>query len=243
MNQLNSNSEVFLSIYNELDRYMRRELKSNDEESHTSLIKRMAEKNKIFFRYKEDLISFAKLRNAIVHNPYKKYAEPIAEPHSFIVKEFEQIKNEVINPPIALYTIAIRSESIYTTTVDAVALDVMKEMSKKTYTHVPVIEDRRLIGVFSENSIFSYMVENQDVLVERDAKIREFSEFIPIDKHKSELFMFVPKNTLIIEIEDMFQNQLDEGKRLSAIFITETGKSTERVLGMITAWDVAGYRK
>lgn len=243
MKQSNANSDMFLAIYNELDKHMRRELKTNDKETHTSLIIRIAEKNRAFSRYKEDLISFAKLRNAIVHNPYKKDAEPIAEPHSIIVKKFEQIKEDVINPPIALYTIAIRSESIYTTTMDAIALDVIKEMSRKTYTHVPVIEEGKFHGVFSENTIFSYIAATEDVLIEKDAKVKEFSDFIPIERHESELFVFIPRNTLVIEIEDIFQSQLERGKRLSAVFITETGKSTEKILGMITAWDIAGYSK
>lgn len=39
----------------------------------------------------------------------------------------------------------------------------------------------------------------------------------------------------------MFQNSFKENKKLAVIFITENGKETESILGMITAWDLAGY--
>ena len=78
--------------------------------------------------------------------------------------------------------------------------------------------------------------------MERDAKIREFSEFIPIDKHESESFVFVHKDTLVIDIEEMFANELKEGKRLAVVFITKNGDPNETILGLLTAWDVAGCR-
>ena len=39
----------------------------------------------------------------------------------------------------------------------------------------------------------------------------------------------------------MFQNGLKDQKRISVVFITETGKSSEKILGLVTAWDIAGY--
>ncbi|MTK13321.1 MAG: CBS domain-containing protein [Clostridiaceae bacterium] len=243
MNKETTNSTEFLAIYNDLDRYMRRTLNEDEWTGHTDLIKKMASKNKIFLRCKEDLIDFAKLRNAIVHNPDRKYAEPIAEPHDYALNKYKEISDKVKNPPLAINTIAIKSEHIYTTDMNAVALDVMKEMNRNTYTHVPVVENGSIIGVFSENTVFSYMVKKEDVLIEKDVKIREFADFIPIEKHVSEFFKFVSKNTLVIDIEEMFQKELHNGKRLSVVFITESGNYTEKILGLITAWDIAGYKE
>ena len=39
----------------------------------------------------------------------------------------------------------------------------------------------------------------------------------------------------------MFQNGLKDNKRISVIFITQNGKKDEKPLGLITAWDLAGY--
>ena len=39
----------------------------------------------------------------------------------------------------------------------------------------------------------------------------------------------------------MFQNGLKGKKRISVIFITQNGNENEKLLGLITAWDLAGY--
>lgn len=243
MNENKSNYKKFLEIYNELDEHMRKVLAEGFRTSHSTLINEMADINKIFYKYKEFLLEMAKLRNLIVHNSDSKNAEPIAEPHIYIVKKYENILNQLKNPSKVIETVAIKSEYIYTTSMEDIAIDVMKEMNKKTYTHVPVVENGSLIGVFSENTIFSYMAAIGDVLIERDTKIEEFAEFIPIDKHVSEYFKFAPKDALVIDIEEIFKEELQNKKRLSVVFITETGKPTEKILGLITAWDIAGYEE
>lgn len=243
MSEHKLNSTRFLDIYNELDVFMKQEITNHNGEGHVAMIKKMAKNRRISSNDKDDLIFFAtSLRNTMIHNTYKGCTSSIIEPHDYIVSKYDGIKNKIKNPPIAL-DIAIKAEDIFTTTMKSVALDVMKEMNKNTYTHVPVFENERIIGVFSENSVFSYMVKNEDVLIEKDVKIEEFIDFIPLEKHESEFFEFVPKNKLVIDIEEMFQKELINRKRLSVVFITESGKPTEKILGIITAWDVAGYKE
>lgn len=236
-----SNSHKFISIYNELDKFMRKYLNENNEIPNSVLIKEMAKINKVFYKNKDDLLEFSRLRNAIVHNPNKKDADPIAEPHEFIVKKFQNIKNIVISPPIALKAIAIKAQDIFTAKMNDNAFEVMKKMNENTFTHVPIIESNKLIGVFSENTIFSFIVKNEEVIIDKDYLIKDFAEFIPNESHVSEYFEFVPREALVVDIEDIFRKGLNGRKRIAAIFITETGKQNESLLGLITAWDLAGY--
>lgn len=98
-----------------------------------------------------------------------------------------------------------------------------------------------VIGIFSENTLLNYIANKGDVLLEKDAKIREFIEYLPFDKHNSEYFDFVSKNASLIEVEELFQEELKEHRRLGVVFITENGRSNQKILGIITAWDMAGY--
>lgn len=88
---------------------------------------------------------------------------------------------------------------------------------------------------------FHNIIKNGVLFIEDDVLIKEFEEFIPIDKHESECFEFVSKKALVIDIENIFQIGLKDQKRISVVFITENGKPKEKILGMITAWDLAGY--
>ncbi len=237
-----TNYNEFITYYNEIDEFMRKELDVDVGPSHTDLIKRMARKNKVFEYYKDDLIAFARLRNAIVHNPDKRDADPIAEPHDFVIEKYRDLCSKVMNPPKALDTIAVKSEDIFTAKPEDNALKVMKVMSENAFTHVPIIEKGKVIGVFSENTVFSYAVRKGEVVLKSDTKIREFSEFIPMNKHESEYFRFAPRDVLVIDVEDMFAQRLEE-KKLAVVFITHSGHPGEELLGLVTAWDVAGYRE
>lgn len=219
---------------------MRKYLKEDEWPSHSNLIWRITKENIVFKKYKQELLKFANLRNAIIHNSDKRKADPIAEPHDYIVKKYEEIKNCILNPASALDTIAI-TNNIYTIKMDEMVIEVMRKMNKNTYTHVPVVENGKLVGVFSENTIFSYVVKNHDVTIKRDMLIKEFADFIPLNNHESEYFEFVPENTPVTQIEELFQNGLKDKKKISVIFITPNGKEDEELLGLITAWDLAGY--
>jgi len=124
--------------------------------------------------------------------------------------------------------------------MDSNALEVMKTMNQYTYTYVPVLEDGVVVGVFSENVVFSYLVKHEIAAVDADITIGEFGEFLPLDKHPSEFFKFVGKDALLIDVQELFKNELEADRRLGVVHITNSGKSTEKLLGMITSWDIAG---
>jgi len=233
-------SRLFLSIYNEIDRYMRLALNVDHRVPHTHLIDELTEESRIFKRYSYDLKAFAMLRNAIVHNPHSRIAHPIAEPHDTILRLYEDIKNQVLNPPVALEA-AVPAKSIFTAAPNDRALAVMRKMRERSFSHVPVVQDQKLIGVFSENTVFSYLVNNHAVDVGRETLIKEFLEYISIGSHENEYFSFVPKGTLVLDVESMFQKGLKNKKRLAVVFITENGKKEEQILGLITAWDLVKY--
>lgn len=238
MGEVNSASK-FLSIYNEIDHYMRKVLNAPNYTDHGTLLRQMSEKNRLFESYYKDLKLFAELRNLLVHNPYPDSANPLIIPHDYIIKRYDDIRSAVLRPKKAI-DIAVKGSQIYRTSLDANVIEVMRTMNDKTYTHVPVVVGEKMIGVFSENTILTYLVQNRDTIILKDTKIAEFKEFIGLDRHPSEYFEFASRNTLLIEVEALFQKRLKERKRIAVVYITEHGESDEKLLGMITAWDVAG---
>jgi CBS domain-containing protein len=234
------NSTEFLAIYDELDEYMRNQLNVDDNVPHRNLIERLAKKNNIFAKYKDNLVDFAKLRNAIVHNPYRGFAEPIAEPHNNIVELYRNIKIKIINPPMAI-DISVKIRNIFCASASDNVMEVMRVMSQNTFSHVPIVKNGRVLGIFSQFAIFSYLVKNQSVCLDSNVIIKDFEEFTSLERHDAEYFEFVSRDTLASEIESMFRSRNANQKRLGVVFVTESGSQTEKLLGMITAVDLARY--
>jgi len=233
-------SRLFLTIFNEIEDYSRRLSGRDDYVSFGSIVRELAEIRGEFNRYKEDLRDFARLRNAIVHNPDKRNADPIAEPHEYIIEKFARIKNELINPSKAIDKLAVRMEKIFTASMNDSASEIMSKMGENGYSYVPIINDGYIIGMFCEHTVFSYIDKHKKINL-GDMKIEAFSEFISLDKHVNEAFVFIHRDTLVYEVEDLFKAALRKNRRIASVFITQNGKASERLLGLITAWDVAGY--
>lgn len=241
MESRKSDSQRFMEIYNELDFHMRNILNKPDGHAHAAMLDEMAKKNKVVNKHLADLKMYAKLRNAIVHNPYKNESDPIAEPHHNIVEKYEHLKDKILHPPKALDAVAVKE--VFTTTLNARVSDVIARMNKNSFSHVPVMDQGRMIGVFSENTVFSYLVERGCMLFSENLTIGDFGEFIPFDKHRGEYFKFVPGNTTVGRLEEMFHQKLDGKRRLAVVYVTENGSPREELLGVVTAWDITGYEE
>ena len=105
-------SDQFQDIYNQLDNYMRMKLKVDQNVPHSYLIKEASVKDLVIRSMRDDLLQFSQLRNAIVHNPNRVNAHPIAEPHEYIVKKYQNVLNQVLSPAKA-NTIIVPKEKIY----------------------------------------------------------------------------------------------------------------------------------
>lgn len=117
----------------------------------------------------------------------------------------------------------------------------IKDMIEKVYTHIPIIENNILKGVFSESTLLDIINKDKGIIIDKSTQFKEIEEFLKIENHTSEEFIFISKNKNIYDIEEMFKNYFSKKKKIGCIYITENGKSTERILGMTTAWDILGH--
>jgi len=118
-------------------------------------------------------------------------------------------------------------------------MDCIIKMHEKNFSYLPVCEDDKLIGVLSGDSIFTYMRENSIITIHENFTVGELKDCIR--NHIDERYSFVARETPISEIVEMYSNDIQDGKRLGAVFVTATGGKHEKILGMISAWDLIEY--
>lgn len=189
-------------------------------------------------RHCEALNACREIRNLLSHNPDFE-GRPIAQPSAEIVAQLKKITERVENPLRAL-DFAVREDGIFRAQLTDGLLYVMQEMYAKRYTHVPVFEGKRFYGVLSENSVFCYMLMHSLVAIDDLTAVSEIKEFLPTEKHSSERYEFADRAILFDELHERFEADYANPRRLAAVFVTEHGKPTEALLGMITPWDILG---
>lgn len=231
---MSKETEKFLDLYRELETVGRREYYPNlprNENIIGKLIRHQSLKN-----YQEDINFCRVVRNFITHNPKVAGNYPI-EPSEQMIKLLARVIEAVKNPYLAISSSIKKEDMVIATKTDKV-IDIMGLMDKYAYTHVPIIENGVLLGVFSDHAICSYMIERKYFKIDDDTVIGELEKFLQIESHKSEFFAFVDNKTRLHEVEELFKNNYKDSKILAAVFITCDGSPKSLLEGMITPWDL-----
>ena len=140
--------------------------------------------------------------------------------------------------PLSAIRIAVPLEEVLSASLDSPVLDSLEKMYKRAFSHMPILEDGKVVGVFSGSSLMNCVLYKH-IMFSGDLKFRDIKDTFTFDQHPSETFRFVSRDTLVSDISDMFDEALQQEERIGMIFVTENGKSDEELLGIITAWDVA----
>ena len=96
MEEKNINATRFLSAYNRLDQGLREIYSIKKNLNFADMIRKVAGVNTVVLKFEDELISYGRLRNAIVH---KSGDELIAEPNLEVVEKLEKIARIINTPP------------------------------------------------------------------------------------------------------------------------------------------------
>ena len=111
-------------------------------------------------------------------------------------------------------------------------------MYERGISHVPIMEKGRVVGVFSGSTFIRCMVSrNYDV--NETTVFREIEKELSLESYEPETFLFAGRDVSISELSDIFEEASRSGRKVGMIFVTEHGLDSEKLLGIITAWDVA----
>lgn len=239
--------DKFIELFKELEDVIKSKCKTVGIQTEGMkmdyLIRTLSTKNNVVKRYFDELLLIKDIRNIDSHKGNKNYRY-IVSPNPETNLHLKKIINEIENPPIIFENnMYVKREKMCCKSLDDTIYDTIREMSEKIYTHIPILKDNILFGVFSENTFLDVINEKTEIIIDSNTKFSEIQEFLKIDKHSMEEFKFISKHTTVYDIEDMFKNYFKQNKRLGCVYITEHGNKNEEILGMLTAWDVLGNER
>lgn len=239
-----NNAKDFLESYNKLDYFMRKQLRrTTGYDSHSNLLREMAKRNHVVFQKNlQDLLLYADLRNALVHNPFLEEVDPIAEPHDRIVEQYTKIVEAVMNPPKAVDTIAVLEADIYKIEPKDRVVEVMQRMSRFAFTHAPIMRGGRIVGVFSTDTIFDYLANDisKGMITER-MQIRDLIQYTKLECHANDYFRFMSVQANTTEVEEAFSHSPHPEKRTALVFLTDNEKASGTLIAMVTPWDILSF--
>ncbi len=225
------NSEIYLSTYNKLDNFLREIDDSPNYVGFTSLVKNLRHKHKMVSHFYKELLEYNDLRNAIVHERID--GKVIAEPNDFAVNEFTHIYESILSPK-TIYDVC-RHKVIKLRKKDNLST-ALSMMTDNDFSQIPVYDKNSFIDMINYETISTWMVKHiQDNAINlKEVTVESVLEY-NTNYRKT---MFMPRNSDIYEILEVYKKNVNEPKQIDAIIVTHNGKLTEKPLTIVTDFDI-----
>lgn len=229
-----SKAEEYIQRFKELESVVKDTFGLNDWDSVTNFLSKRDE----YRHYREEIKYCQEVRNLLQHKPKIKGeypVEPTEEMIKFLEKTIDSIKNrkkcgEIMIPISRLF---------YRKSEDTIrgTLSRMKEIPSG---HVPVLDEGKVVGVFTAVSFLNMMADRKGEPVGKEMTFSDAKEYIGFESHDSEVYRFIKQSLYVDELKDIFEHTYSGGKRLAMVFVTTNGKADGNLMGTISPWDVLG---
>jgi len=221
--------ERFEASYNRIDHHLRLSLNKERDVPFTYLVGQFCQQNNNHTQ-KEFLLKVADLRNLIIHTKTKPH-EYIAIPSEYMIQKLERIA-EKFGKPTKVFPKFRRT--VVTVKPEDTLAQIFKLISNREYSQFPVYGLTKFKGLLTENGITRWVanhVAGQMSLVDlEDVNVRAVLR----QEEKRKNWDFTAKDKTLEEVQHLFS----QNKFLEAVLITQNGKPTEKLLGIVTRWDL-----
>lgn len=225
-------TDLFLDLYKQLEETVRVTFELDDRDSISYYLSNRTE----FRKYKEDIRYCQDVRNLLSHKRKinGSYAvEPSNEMINFIRNLINTIKKRQ-----KCSDILIPFGKVFHVDEQTAVIPTVRTMRKLQYTQVPIVKNGCVTGVFDENSVFSYLAHSGSNTLADSLVFADIREFTSLDGRERQQFIFFAADRFVDELENEFERASGKGRRIGLAFITENGKREEKLLGIITPWDI-----
>lgn len=178
------------------------------------------------------------VRNLLQHNCRIDGAYAV-EPSSQMLELMDRVLQQVAHPKLCL-DICTPIDQVFARGLSDRVGPAMLTMYRRGLSHVPILDEGRVVGVFSESTIFSYLIGRQPRTWEENLRFSDLGEFLNTTTRRSEVYRFLPVDATVAQAEASFELAFQAGKRISMFFLTKSGCREERLLGVLTAYDILG---
>ena len=232
-----TNAEIFIEKYKQLEEVVRSTYNLRNSDSISFYLSNQ----NIYQRYRDEIRYCQEVRNLLSHK--KKIGNEFAVEPSQQMLDFIDNLIKKIRKRTKCFEVQINESQVCWKSMNDSVKDTIKEMSDKLYTHIPILEDGKVIGVFDENSIFNYLSKQEIIMIEENTTFNDIKEYIGLYDREMEEFIFFSSQSYLEELEKEFEKSYKRGKRIGIAFMTQNGKSCEKLQGIITPWDMIASSK
>ena len=145
---------------------------------------------------------------------------------------------DLVRNPVRIKDVYVSIDKVYYKGLDNYVYPSMISMDYKKYSHIPILEKGKLIGVFSKTSIFKYLLEEENNNFSEYVKFKDVKKYISLNE---EYYLFTTLDTPVEDIIEEVVMNFKNGKRIAIIFVTDNGMENGDFVGLLTPYDILGF--
>lgn len=226
--------DTFIEAYKRLEESVRRVYRLTKEQSVIGELKRQPR----FEPYKAEIQSCADLRNFLQHNARLDgcYA---AEPSDKSIAFVQELTAMVNNRKRCRDICVLKKDLVWRRPDDPVK-PAMEQMQVLGHSSIPILSDGRVVGIFDERSFFRYVSRCTGEIFprERELVFRDLAFCTSLSAKHMQVYAFASMNAYADEVIDLFEQKLEDGKRVRLVLLTASGRPDDRLRGILTPWDL-----
>jgi len=211
-------TEEFLQKYKELEQLVMERYPMTDGSSALWSLGAVQE----FVPFRPQLKAIREIRNFLSHTPSYDN-KPLLVPTESAVLILKNLISRITGPS-TIYNICFKPSSILSAKIDDQVEPVLKLMADRSYHLLPILDGGKVVGVF---------IDSGKVAPDKETTFYQLKKHIDLNQHIGKTVLFLPKSATIEHAKEKIAEQFSIGKRIEGIFITETGKPTEALIGLL----------
>lgn len=227
-------SNEFLQLYKTIEDLLEAKYRQEGREVSSCVYQFLCDKESMPFRLKLDLSR--QVRNLLSHSADVDGISPVTPAEPLI-----QCLKDVIaylKKPILASSRGTGIQRLLKATAKDRVVWLSKKMEEKGYSHVPVLEKGKVVGVFSVSTFFSLAKDGKLYEISDQTTISDILSYISIESHTTERFLFLKKNDTVYDIKNAFSKRKAGEMRVAGVFVTSDGTDKTNLVSFVTPWDV-----
>ena len=176
------------------------------------------------------------LRNLLSHYDWSKAGNDMVIVTDQAVRQVNNLYYSL--NPMTLMRVAIRAGQIFAPSPEDSVLAAVKVMQRNDYSYIPIVENHRIVGVFSTKTLMRIVAEDNSVLFSENLKFRDIAGFTQLADKPTAHYGFINPNMTVEDVSLKFQRSKTRKIRLDMLFITDNGLSDGTLQGMVTPVDI-----
>ncbi len=222
----NQQTELFLDTYRRLETAAETLVGNN---SRSSSILRLAHLPE-FSRYRDELDYCRQVRNLLTHEAKIGGAYGVI-PSDQLLAVLQKVLRQIEDPPtVGEYMTPV--SRLLTAKMNDTVLPFMTQMEEKGITYLPVLESGTVVGVFSQRSLFRWLLSHRTL--DETVTFREMeSQLAP---HQG--ICFVSRELPLEQAKLTFQRVNGKHQRVKLLLVTGNGRPERPLMGIVSPYDV-----